>query len=84
MRGITVLALLLVVIGAINWGLIGLFNFNLVMAIFGTGPVGVFFQRLIYALVGFAGVYGIWVIRRLCVAHDGVCVPGRTTPAAQT
>ena len=40
-------------IGAINWGLIGFFNFDLVNAIFGTWPIVV---RVIYALVGLAAV----------------------------
>ncbi len=46
------------IIGAINWGLIGFFNFNLVDAIFGGGSreqVGSI-SRIIYALVGLAGV----------------------------
>lgn len=47
-------ALILVLIGAINWGLIGLLNFNLVAAIFG-GMV--MFTRAIYSLVGISAVY---------------------------
>lgn len=42
-----------VVIGALNWGLIGLFNFNLVESIFGSWPM---FMRLVYTLVGVSGV----------------------------
>jgi uncharacterized protein len=83
MRGLTILALLLVVIGAINWGLIGFFGFNLVGAIFGYSTAGVVVQRILYALVGLAGVYGISVIRRLAAARDDICVPGHTTPIAQ-
>lgn len=56
MRGLDTLALLLVVIGAVNWGLIGLFRFNLVAALFGD-MTGV--SRIIYALVGLAGLYAI-------------------------
>lgn len=48
------LAQLLVVIGAINWGLIGLFQFDLVATIFG-GQTTVM-SRIIYALVGVAGI----------------------------
>ena len=83
MRGITILALLLVVIGAINWGFIGFLGFNLVGAIFGYSTAGVVVQRIIYALVGLAGVYGIWVIRRLAKAQDDVCVPSHVTPITQ-
>lgn len=83
MRGLTILTLLLIVIGAINWGLIGFFGFNLVGAIFGYSMAGVVVQRIIYALVGLAGVYGIWVIRRLAAARDDVCVPSHVTPITQ-
>lgn len=56
MRTLDVTALLLVVIGAINWGLIGFFQFDLVAAIFGTMSA---VTRVIYALVGLAGLYAI-------------------------
>lgn len=48
----------LVLIGAINWGLVGLFRFNLVEAIFGAGPTGAgsTVSRIIYVLVGLAGI----------------------------
>jgi uncharacterized membrane protein YuzA (DUF378 family) len=45
---------ILVVIGAVNWGLVGLMNFNVVATIFGTMPT---IERLIYLLVGASGVY---------------------------
>ncbi|MFA6423668.1 MAG: DUF378 domain-containing protein [Patescibacteria group bacterium] len=49
------IAIILVVIGGLNWGLVGLFNFNLVEAIFGDSTV--FMSRLIYILVGFSALY---------------------------
>ncbi|MCF6463565.1 DUF378 domain-containing protein [Clostridium sp. Cult1] len=49
------LALVLVIIGAINWGLIGLFQFDLVAAIFGGANSAL--SRIIYGLVGLAGLY---------------------------
>ncbi len=51
------LALVLVIIGALNWGLIGLFQFDLVAAIFGGVDSGL--SRLIYGLVGLAGLYSL-------------------------
>lgn len=48
------ISLILVIIGAINWGLIGLFNFNLIGALLGE-PVNLI-GRIIYILVGAAGV----------------------------
>ena len=44
------------IIGAINWGLIGFFNFNLVALIFGDMTM---LSRIIYALVGISGLWGI-------------------------
>ncbi|WP_217589654.1 DUF378 domain-containing protein [Lentibacillus saliphilus] len=55
MNGIQRLALALVIIGAINWGLVGFFQFDLVAAIFGGEQTAVF-ARLIYALVGISGL----------------------------
>jgi uncharacterized membrane protein YuzA (DUF378 family) len=55
------------IIGAVNWGLIGFFNFNLVDAIFGGGSAeetsGI--SRVIYALVGLAGLAAIAFLPKL-------------------
>ena len=53
--------LVIATIGAINWGLIGFFNFNLVDAIFGGGYVEETsaVSRVIYAIVGVAGLVGL-------------------------
>ena len=53
-RALDCLALTIAIIGAINWGLIGLFSFVLVAFIFGNMS---WFSRIIYALVGIAGLY---------------------------
>ncbi|MED4586344.1 DUF378 domain-containing protein [Brevibacillus choshinensis] len=50
-------ALLLVIIGALNWGLIGLFHFNLVATLFGGADTLI--SRIVYTLVGLAGIYSI-------------------------
>ena len=57
-RALDCLALTIAIIGAINWGLIGLFSFDLVAFIFGNMS---WFSRIIYALVGIAGLYIITV-----------------------
>lgn len=54
MKVFNVICLTLVIVGAIVWGIIGIFNFNLVDALFGTGSA---FSRIIYTLVGIAGLY---------------------------
>ena len=58
-----VLAMILVIIGAINWGLIGFFQFDLVAAIFG-GQTAIV-SRIIYALVGLAGLWAIMLVPRV-------------------
>jgi uncharacterized membrane protein YuzA (DUF378 family) len=62
MTALMVIALILVIIGAINWGLIGLFNFNLVSAIFGDRSAA---SKAVYALVGLAGLYSIYVLTQV-------------------
>ncbi len=56
------LALILVIIGALNWGLIGLFQFDLVASLFG-GQTSVL-SRIIYSLVGIVGLYSITFLFR--------------------
>jgi hypothetical protein len=56
------IAIVLLVIGGINWGLVGFFGFDLVAAIFGTMTV---LSRIIYALVGIAAVYFIYTVSKL-------------------
>jgi len=62
-----ILALILVIIGALNWGLVGLFQFDLVAAIFGGSAAVV--SRIIYVIVALAGIWGITIIAKL-TRHD--------------
>lgn len=55
-------ALVLTIIGAINWGLIGFFQFDLVAAVFGGGSQAGGFARVIYALVGIAGLINLGLL----------------------
>lgn len=57
MKALDTIALILVIIGALNWGLIGFFQFDLVASLFGGSTSMV--SRTIYALVGIAGLYAI-------------------------
>lgn len=56
------LALLLVVIGALNWLLVGVFQFDLVAAIF--GGQSSMLSRIVYSLVGLAGIWSISLLFR--------------------
>lgn len=56
MKLLDTISLALIVIGAINWGLIGFFQFNLIDSIFGTLSL---LSRIIYSLVGIASIYSL-------------------------
>ncbi len=59
MQTLQKIALVFTIIGAINWGLIGIFDFNLVATIFGDGTA---FSRIIYAIVGICGLINIGLL----------------------
>lgn len=64
-----IIALVLVIIGAVNWGSIGLFGVDLVAAIFG-GQLSLM-SRIIYSLVGLAGIWSITLLfKEKSVLHD--------------
>jgi len=54
MKALKIVALILVVVGGLNWGLVGLLNFDLVAAIFGDMSI---ISRVVYILVGLSAVY---------------------------
>lgn len=61
MRAINLVTLLLIIVGGLNWGLVGLFNFNLVSAIFGDMSA---LSRIIYVLVGLSAIWQIMPLVR--------------------
>ncbi|MGI6324985.1 MAG: DUF378 domain-containing protein [Bacilli bacterium] len=54
------IALALTIIGALNWGLIGIFDFDLVAALF--GGMDATLSRIIYSLIGIAGIINIGLL----------------------
>ena len=66
-NGIDYTALAITIIGAINWGLIGFFRFNLVSFLFGDMT---WLSRIIYGLVGICGLYLITLFGRLNRSKD--------------
>jgi len=54
MKTLDVIAAVLLIVGGLNWGLVGIFRFDVVAAIFGSMSI---LSRIIYALVGVAAVY---------------------------
>lgn len=63
---VDLIALILVIVGGLNWGLVGLFDYNLVDAIFGVGST---LSRIIYILVGLAALYTIYFATRADTYH---------------
>ena len=62
MKTLNVIALTLTIIGAINWGLIGFFKFDLVAFLFGQMT---WLSRVIYAIIGLCGLYLISLFGRI-------------------
>ena len=56
-NGLGKLAWVLVVVGALNWGLVGAFDFNLVSKLVGTWPV---VEKVVYVLVGLSALVSIF------------------------
>jgi hypothetical protein len=62
MKKLDLLVWTLLAIGGLNWGLVGIFNFDLVAAIFGDMSV---LSRIVYTLVGLAAVYDVLAIKAI-------------------
>lgn len=60
-NALDILALVLMIVGGINWGLVGLFGFDLVAALLGPMSLA---SRAVYVLVGLAALYGISLLVR--------------------
>jgi uncharacterized protein len=58
---------LLLVVGGLNWGLVGAFEFNLVDTIFGEGSA---LSRVVYVVVGLAALYGIYALVSMLSSRD--------------
>jgi uncharacterized membrane protein YuzA (DUF378 family) len=65
MRILNLIAITLLLIGGLNWGLVGLFDFDLVQFLFGETPM---IARAVYVLVGLAAIYKIvsWAACKSC------------------
>lgn len=63
LKALHMVAVILLIVGGLNWGLVGLFDFNLVDAVLGSWA---WLERLVYILVGLSAVYEL-------VTHRGNC-----------
>lgn len=84
MKPLNLIAQILLIVGGLNWGLIGLFDFNLVAALFG---VDTWFSNFVYILVGLAAVWGIYMLAPLArgseVRHVDTTTARTTPPPAR-
>lgn len=68
MKALHIVAFLLVIVGALNWGLVGLVGFNLVEALLGSMPM---IMNLVYILVGASAVYLLVTHKKDCMVCSG-------------
>ena len=69
MKALRFIGLLLMVVGSLNWGLIGFFQYDLISSIFGGMDTSA--ARVIFGLVGLAGLYGSGCLCRCCNCKCG-------------
>jgi len=67
MKAVNFITLLLVIVGGLNWGFVGLFGFDLVAAIFGSGSA---LSRLVYVLVGVSAAWQIMPLIKIASADE--------------
>ncbi len=70
MKALDVLAAVLLVIGGLNWGLVGFFDFDLVAALFGDGSM---MARIVYDLVGLSALYQALCWQKIQCRWNGKC-----------
>ena len=67
MKTLDYIALTIAIIGAVNWGLIGFFDWNLVASLFGSMSL---FSRIIYGLVGLCGIYLLTMYMKIAAVDE--------------
>jgi uncharacterized protein len=73
MKAMNVVTLLLVIVGGLNWGLVGLFSFDLVAALFGSGSLP---SRIVYILVGLSAAWQIVPLTKALSADEARALHG--------
>lgn len=76
MKTLNLVTLILVIVGGLNWGLIGLFDFDLVAALFGIDSL---LSNLVYILVGLAAVYQLVPLSQAFRTGEARAQAGATT-----
>jgi uncharacterized protein len=73
MKAVNLVTLLLVIVGGLNWGLVGLFSFDLVAALFGSGSL---LARIVYILVGVSAAWQIVPLTKAIRADEPRALQG--------
>lgn len=66
MRIVHFIALILVIIGALNWGMVGFFKIDIITGVFG-GPYQI--NRIIFAIIGLAGLWSFSFFKKIAYVH---------------
>lgn len=74
MKPLNLITLILIIVGGLNWGLVGLFDFNLVAALFGAGSL---LSRIVYVLVGASAVWQLIPLFQAFVSGEASALRGR-------
>jgi len=73
MKSMNLITLALIIVGGVNWGLVGFFNFDLVAAIFGEAS---FLARAVYALVGLSALWQLIPLAAAVRTDEGSALRG--------
>lgn len=74
MKAINVIAMILLIVGGLNWGLVGLFDVDLVALLFGRGSG---LAQAVYTLVGLVALWGLYLLGPLTRGTDRSCAVDR-------
>ena len=80
MKALNLVTLILLIVGGLNWGLVGAFEFDLVAAIFGDGSA---LSRLVYVLVGLSGLWQIMPLMSAFRVGEAHAEAGHRTTTAR-
>ena len=75
MKALNIITLLLVIVGGLNWGLVGLFDFDLVATIFGAGSL---LSRVVYILVGVSALWQLVPLSAAMRSDEPAALRGHT------
>ena len=75
MKALNLITLILVIVGGLNWGLVGAFNFDLVATLFGDGAI---LSRLVYVLVGLSALWKIIPLANAFGADEPTALRGHS------